>query len=180
MFFENLNLPLSSWIAKINIPTMGLFFFPDFSSGLNGAQNVIILINWKMVKKIQNHEFFILKKKLWKKITKLLIFYKRNFVHTQHGAIYPSQQRQQKMQRSQINCLPNVDKSHKHGVKNGRILSHNSGRSYKLCGWQSSDLHQTWDLLKRDKQMKSKNLCVKIILKNKALFVEADTRVNQM
>lgn len=58
MFFENLNLPLSSWIAKINIPTMG-FFFPDFSSGLNGAQNVIILINWKMVKKIQNHEFFI-------------------------------------------------------------------------------------------------------------------------
>jgi hypothetical protein len=141
---------------------------------------VIILINWKMVKKIQNHEFFILKKKLWKKITKLLIFYKRNFVHTQHGAIYPSQQRQQKMQRSQINCLPNVDKSHKHGVKNGRILSHNSGRSYKLCGWQSSDLHQTWDLLKRDKQMKSKNLCVKIILKNKALFVEADTRVNQM
>jgi hypothetical protein len=52
-----------------------------------------------MVKKIQNHEFFILKNFCRKKITKLLIFYKRNFVRTQHGAIYPSQQRQQNVQK---------------------------------------------------------------------------------
>jgi hypothetical protein len=44
-------------------------------------------------------KIFHLKKILWKKITKLLFFYKRNFVRTQQGAIYLSQQRQQNMQK---------------------------------------------------------------------------------